>query len=300
MADAFEYIDIHVHILPEERSLNLMRWTRRFMPDHPVPVEITPDGIVDDLHAAGARVFWNHVFALHAGESRSLNRFNAELAERYRGLLPFATVHPEEEDRLAILEEALDELRLVGLKLHPMVTRFQPWQDAMLPVYAALNERGRPLLIHSGYDEFYRYGYGVDQLERIAAAYPDLTLILAHMIFPQIPEAFDLVDRFPNVYLDATNVCGSLTRFLEMFGPGDMETHPLATALREGIARHPDRVVFGSDHPAGLGDLRMVLEDMAAIPFSPTQRAAMLRETPLRLTRQFDTGWLGETELATG
>ena len=287
-----EYVDIHVHVLPEDRSTKLMQWTRKVMPDHPVPIDISPEDIVRDLRTHRARFFWNLVFPIRAGESRALNAFNVAIAERFGRVLPFCTVHPDEEDRVELLEDAFDECGMVGLKLHPMVTRFQPWQDAMQPVYRVLDERRRPLIIHSGYDEFYGYGYGVDQLENIARTYPNITLILSHLIFPQVEAAFGLVDRYPNVYLDATNVFGSLVRFLPALTDRDMKDHPLALALLEGFARHSDRIMFGTDHPAGIGDVGDILADMFAFHLSPEQRNAMLLDTPTRLSDAFDTGWL--------
>ena len=287
-----EYVDVHVHVLPEERSHKLMRWVRRAMPEHPVPIEITPDEIVRDLKEHGARCFWNLVFPIGPGESRALNHFNVRVAERFPRVLPFATAHPDEEDKEGILEEAFDELGLVGLKLHPMVTRFQPWQDAMQPIYAACDARSKPIVMHSGYDEFYGYGYGVDQLENIARTYPNITLILSHLIFPQVREAFDLVARYPNVYLDATNVFGSLIRLRPQLEKSGVANDAITQDLLAGFDRHSDRIVFGTDHPAGVGDVGTILADMFTVDLSPAQRQAMLLDTPTRLSEQFDTGWL--------
>ena len=97
-----------------------------------------------------------------------------------------------------------------GLKLHPMVQRFSPGHPALEPAIAALAEYGLPLYVHTGFDEWYGWGYDLGELERIAERHPSIPLVLCHCAFPRLEWATEMARRHPQVWLDTTNVFGSI------------------------------------------------------------------------------------------
>jgi uncharacterized protein len=255
-------IDVHVHLYPERRLGGLMRWIHKGIPGHPVPVDITVEAVVADLRAAGVERFLAAVFPLAPGEARELNRFNADLAKDLPEMIPLGTVHPEDPDPGAAARKAIEVLGLKGIKLHPMMMGMDVCDPRLMPVYALLQEAGRPLLAHTGFEE------GCDQAgrrgdwERLFRDFPRLTILLAHMFFPDLPYAFSLLSRFGNVVLDATNVFGMM---LWPDGPlpfGISRPRWSREELVAAIEAHPDRVVFGSDHPAGMGTLEEVIRQV--------------------------------------
>ena len=70
-------VDAHVHLLPDARMETLMRWLLRALPDVGVPADITADGALADLRAAGGRRFVNLVFPLRPGEADELHPWAA-------------------------------------------------------------------------------------------------------------------------------------------------------------------------------------------------------------------------------
>lgn len=255
-------IDIHVHLYPERRLGGLMRWIHKGVPGHPVPVDVTVEQIVTDLRAAGAERFLAAVFPLAPGEARELNRFNADLARAVPEMIPLGTVHQDDPDPVAVAREALEVLGLKGIKLHPMMMGLAVGDPRLMPVYALLQEMGRPLLVHTGFEEGYGRTTRREDWERLFRAFPRLTFLLAHAFFPDLPYAFSLPHRFGNVVLDATNVFGMM---LWPEGPlpfGISRPRWGREELAAAIEAHPDRVVFGSDHPAGMGTLAGVIRQV--------------------------------------
>ncbi|MGE5663001.1 MAG: amidohydrolase family protein [Deltaproteobacteria bacterium] len=252
-------VDGHVHLYPPRRLGGLMRWVHRGIPGHPVPVDITVDDAVADLRAAGVTAFFAAVFPLAPGEARELNRFNAELARRTPGMIPFGTAHQDDTDPGAVAAEALGPLGLKGIKLHPMMMKMAPGGPGMAGICDVAQEAGRPLLVHTGFEEGYARTPEKDQWETLFRAYPRLTVILAHAFFPDLPYAFSLLRRFENVLLDLTNVIGML-RWAHGPLPFGISRSPWGTEeFACALEADASRVLFGSDHPAGMGTIEEIV-----------------------------------------
>ena len=128
-----------------------------------------------------------------------------------------------------------------------------------------LERRSAPIFIHTGYDEW--YGHNLDRagLEGMLAAYPGLPVVLPHLGFPDLAWAFQLADRFPQIWLDLTNVPGS---FVWMGHDSDDDLHQ---TLSEGVERHASRVLMGTDYPVGMGNLEDILEQYRSVGLSASQ-----------------------------
>ena len=255
-------IDTHVHLYPPRRFGGLMRWVHRGMPGHPVPVDITVEKTVADLRAAGVEAFFAAVFPLVPGEARELNRFNAALARRVPGMIAMGTAHQDDGDPAAVAAEALGPLGLKGIKLHPVVMKMAPADPRMAKVYALVQEAGRPLLFHTGFEEGYGRAPEKEQWEALFRAYPRLTFILAHAFFPDLPYAFSLLPRYGNVLLDLTNVIGML---LWRDGPLPFGVPRSPWGKEEfaaALEANASRVLFGSDHPAGMGTMEEIVRQV--------------------------------------
>ncbi len=263
------YYDCHTHLFPDRRMGGLMRWIHRALPDFQVPVDITADKAVADLRASGAVRWANLLFPIAPGEAPSLHAFGAALAERVPEITPFGGVHVEDDDPVGIVEEALDGYGMAGLKFHPMVQKFDPWDERLTGVLDLVESRGVPIYVHTGYDEWYGHELDRGGMESMLERHPHLPVVLPHLGFPDLAWAFDLAERFPQVWLDLTNVPGSF----EWMAPGDDE---LRTVLVEGVDRFRDRVLMGTDYPAGMGNLDQILAQYRSVGFNDAQLEYMM------------------------
>lgn len=235
----------------------LMRWIHRAVMDFQVPADITADQAVADLRAAGAVGWANLLFPLSPGEAPELHKWGRELADRFPEITPFGGVHIHDHEPLEVVQEAVEHYGMSGLKFHPMVQRFYPWHPRLAAVLNYLDARSLPIYVHTGYEGRYNHEYDRAGLVAMLEVYPNLPVVLSHLCFPDLDWAFSLADRFPQVWLDLTNIPGSLQL---RDAPED-----LTRAFTEGLATHRDRSLMGTDYPAGMGNLQEILEQFHSV-----------------------------------
>jgi predicted TIM-barrel fold metal-dependent hydrolase len=284
-----EIIDAHVHIMPPERLRGLMRWIKRAFPAHPVDSRIGEDGIRADLENIGIRFFFNYVYPLTDDETHSLNDFNHHVGGRLPEAAPFGSLHIDTPRKKSVVKKCMDEYQFVGLKFHPFVQKFNPADERLFCVYEIMEEISRPVVLHTGFDEFYRQEISFEQLEGILSCFPSLPLVLSHAIFPRFGEAQTLAERYPNVYLDVTNVFGALKMHEAEDIPESFRTagERYIDDFREMVAACPRRILFGSDHPAGMGGLKEIYRDFFDFGLPESVAREILWETPLAFIERF-------------
>jgi len=206
----------------------------------------------------------------------------AGMKRRVPGVVPFGCVHRDDSAPSLAAEEAILRLGLAGLKFHPMVQRFDPWDKRLFGVYERMNEWRRPIYIHTGFDEWYGFHLPDDSLRSLLATYPDIPFVFCHMIFPKLGLAFELAEEFPNLWLDATNVFGSIALFKRMGEPVPLDLD----GAREGMERWADRIMFGTDHPAGMGSIEEILKDLHDFGLSAECEGKILHETASRFLKE--------------
>ncbi len=264
-------VDCHAHLLPPKRMAKLIEWTLRFSPTHPVPEDVALEALLEEYARVGVSGIWNFAHAIFPDETETLNEWNRRLAESDPRIIPFGTCHPQEPDPLAVVDRCLGEYGFAGMKFHPFVQKFAPWEERFFPVYRRIAEHGRIVVFHTGFEQFYGGPLPAAGFEAILRALPELVVVFAHANYPRIGEAFDLVARYPNLYLDTVHVFAGATHEWEQYG-GDPRV--IAAELREGIRAFPGRVMFGTDHPSGTGTLRQMYDDFHAfgLPLDVEQR----------------------------
>jgi predicted TIM-barrel fold metal-dependent hydrolase len=136
------------------------------------------------------------------------------------------------------------------------------------PVFALAQEMGRPVLIHTGFEEGYGRNTPREEWDRLFRRFPRLTFLLAHMFFPGLESGFSLLSLHENIYLDCTNV----------FGMFDWPEGPLPFGISRprmgkeeflaAIESSRDRILFGSDHPAGMGTMADIVRQVETFGLS--------------------------------
>lgn len=276
-------IDCHVHLLPPERMAKLIRWTLRFNPAHPVPETVTLEALLDEYRAVGVDYVWNFAHAIFPEETAPLNEWNRRLGQAHPWILPFGTCHPESPDPVAVVDRCLGEYGFVGMKFHPFVQRFTPWEPRFFPIWERIARHRRILVFHTGFEEFYGGLLPLTGFEAILSAFPELPVVFAHANYPWVGQAFELVARHPGLYLDTVHVFARVTQ------AWDRRTAARSAweELRQGLRAFPDRVMFGTDHPSGTGTLAQMYDEFRAFGLPEDLERRLLGETARRLVERF-------------
>jgi uncharacterized protein len=163
------------------------------------------------------------------------SRMIADFTRDKDDLVPFGSINPNYHTPLAEWENSVT-LGVRGFKFYPADHSFNPFMPAMLEVYQRCAEYGLPVIFHTGLtaqrdasQEFIRPNDFLPLIER----FPDLVVILAHAgksYWHQ--EAFELVLRHPNAYVDTALVDPNVIRDV--------------CSTRPEVA---DKILFGSDWP---------------------------------------------------
>ena len=231
-------VDSHVHLLPGRLGQKVRAFfdagvsstfTLAYPNDHPV--------IIDTLAREGVDAIWTLPYAHKAGVAEGLNAASAETVAQFAHspvrVVGGLTIHPDDENPVDIVRHAVDVHGLRVLKLHCSVGNFAVDDVRLQPVFAFASERHLPTVVHLGHNVNGRTdAEELPAIGEVADQFPDMPLILAHCGHHAAPEAIALMDLHPSLHADLTPV---------------VTEHPTITA--EHIARHPDRILFGSDCP---------------------------------------------------
>ena len=209
------------------------------------------------------------------GRLQRRNAWTCQLAQEHPQLIAFISLDPGmgEGPLLAEVDQAVAQ-GARGIKLHPASQRFHPNDRRLWPVYERAQALGLPIISHSGafmYDpknDFAHPRYFADVL----AAFPKLTLVLAHAGWGAHATAIELARTYPNAFFD----CCAIVNGTEPSPPmSDEEAVNLLRAL--GC----DRVMFGSDYP--WFDPLLDSQRLQRLPLTDAEKRSILHDNARRI-----------------
>ncbi len=179
------------------------------------------------------------LYAVDAPIVYASNEYVHRLCERYPDrLIGFASVNPMRPGAVAEFQRAIEDLSLKGLKLHPPLQRFFPNDESVFPLYEKAAELNVPVVFHVGTTPFgalCRLAHADPLLiDDVAVAFPSLRIMLTHLGTLWHHEAFMVVEKNPNVYIDTAAYLYEIPEIL-------------TRDMVERIGR--DKVIFGTDYP---------------------------------------------------
>ncbi|OUM87035.1 MAG: hypothetical protein BAA01_16635 [Bacillus thermozeamaize] len=272
------WFDGHLHIMSEKRMKSGIRWAIKAGFDMGLePEQTTEDTLLQQIRNTGIRYFFNFFFPIFPRTTLEILNWQTQFALRTPEAFPFVSVHVNDGDPLPFVEEALERRRFVGLKLHPYAQRLALSHPLLEPVYDYVEKKGAIFVTHTGYDAFYGQSGITQDLEKILEDHPQLITVVAHMLYPEMDKAFEWLERFPNLYLDGTNVIYSAAQ------DGTIgRLYPL-------LEKYADRILFGSDYAMAMEPIGSTWKRFAELPISEEAKIQIGQKTPLQLLRR--SGW---------
>ncbi|TFF85036.1 MAG: amidohydrolase [Promethearchaeota archaeon] len=167
--------------------------------------------------------------------NEDIRNFMEMYPDRFIG---FAGIDPPAIDVLEQLEYAIESLDLKGVKIVPPVQKFDVSNDKYNEIWEKIEEYGIPLWIHTGHQlstkgSIAKFGHPM-LIDELALKHEDLKIIMGHMGTPWFWDAYSVVLRHPNVYID-------ISAHPELY-----QYFPWDAYNKYNI---DDKVLFASDHP---------------------------------------------------
>lgn len=232
------------------------------------------ENMITDMNNAGIdkAVIVAMDLSTHYGVEMVTNEDVGRFASTYPDrLIPFASVDPS-NGRLAIdqLTHAVNNLGCKGLKLVPPVQHFNFSDPNHFPLWETAQSLDIIVWTHASHqmshpDSDARLGYPM-LLEPIAHQFPDLKLVLGHCGFPWVWEAWSLVVRHPNVYLD-------ISAYPQLYNHFPWDAYSKSDA--------ENKLLFATDYP--LYSFQEVLTALDEVDISPEFKRKILHENASKL-----------------
>ena len=210
-------INSHCHVYPSKIAAKAVMGIRDFYDLH-MSLNGTVDDLIEDGNKVGVVHYLIHSVATTPKQVQSINEFISFEVSNHPGLFTgFGTLHPDSEDIEGDLDHII-ELGLKGVKVHPDFQQFALNEERAFKMGEAINERGLPIMIHCGDEEF-----------------PDLTVIGAHFAgWSMWEKATEELAGTPNLIVDCSSSLYALSP---------------ETARDLIHAYGADRVLWASDFP---------------------------------------------------
>ena len=280
----YPVIDAHAHIMPMRmiKPGPLAEW-RKTYGDKVAEIQETledPAKLLAHLDREGIDkvVCINYIARDLFGFTDEVHDYVARLCQYAPDrLLPCGAVDPVYSgDLVRDAEDLLYRRKIRLLKVHGPHAGFAPddylRDKPMLgKVYAMAEEAGVPVMFHTGTSIFpgarSKYGHPM-ALDDIAVDFPQLKIIMAHGGRPLwMAEAFFLIRRHPNVYMD---ISGIPPKLLLNYFPR--------------IEEIAEKTMFGSDWPSpGIPGMAVNVTQLCQLPLSDQTKRKILHDTAQRL-----------------
>ncbi len=262
-------IDSHVHLLPDRLAAKIRAFFDRGLPTQ-LAYPIDHGFVLDRLAEAGITKVWSLPYAHKPSVGEGMNVSLAEIARTAHSvrIVNGSTVHPDDDNPLAIVRHAVEELESKVLKLHCSVGDFAVDTPLLDPIWKYSSEHSLPVVIHLGHNtNGFTESDELDPIEVVAERFPEAVIIIAHCGHRAAAQALNIIERRSNVYADLTPV---------VFEP---------VALPAGRAQQlHTKLLFGTDAPNTAITAEAALDHLRAQTLTEAAWQAITHDNAERLT----------------
>ncbi len=226
-------IDFHVHAFPDELAGKAMKKLMDEAPEAQAYLDGTLGQLLGSMDRSGIEKCVLSCIATRPKQFEPIFEWCKQI--RSDRVIPFPSVHPQDEAAVERVEKIKDE-GFAGIKFHPYYQDFWLNEERMWPVYDKASELGLMVVAHTGYDIAFAYDRRADceQILKVAKRWPDLKFIATHLggwkMWQEVREQF--IGK--PVYTEISFALDELER----------------DVVRDMLMRHPaDYILFGTDSP---------------------------------------------------
>jgi hypothetical protein len=216
--------------------------------------------------------------AAHAERLIRLNRWACDTAAAHPELSVFIGADPTViggEEGAGHLREMVEDHAARGIKIHPVAQRFVPDDPRMRATYQTCVELGLPVLSHSGAAKTGAPFGDPASFGPVLDAFPDLTLVLAHLGGARWDRTAEFARAFPKASFDLSEV-------IEWTGAPNAPSRENLARLIQDVG--PSRVMLGTDFP--WYDLGRTVELVMDLPLlAKEEKEAILGANAARILR---------------
>ena len=238
-----EIINAHVHMIELDKMVEKMG-DLKLASGISVLDDIEPtiplleiDTMLSQMTDAG--ISKSIIYAVDAPIVYASNEYVHLLCEKYPDrLIGIGSVNPLAENALEVIDHAINEFGLKGLKFHPPLQNFFMNDKKVFPVYEKAVDLNIPVIFHVGTTPFgslCRLSQANPlRVDDVAVEFPDLRIMLTHLGTLWHNESFMVVEKNPNVFIDTAAYLYEIEQILTM---------DLVRRIGE------DKIIFGTDYP---------------------------------------------------
>ena len=122
-------------------------------------------------------------------------------------IIPFMSLHPLDPNWNDEYDRCVGDLGCKGIKLGPNYQDFDPTGPEAFALFARLESDQIPIVFHQGTSPMTEapltYAHPLTS-DKIAMAFPNLTMVLAHLAHPWQADCLSVVRKHPNVWADVS------------------------------------------------------------------------------------------------
>ena len=238
-------VDCHVNVYEDEHILPLLREQTASRSGGVDPCA-TPERVKGAMTGVDRYV----AFTIRYGDSAGVEGSD-EATARLMALDPgrcvgFAYADPRRPDAMEKLRHATGTLGLRGVKFGPIYNGVGVLDPRLEPVITHCRRHDLPLTMHMGTTYANRapleFGRPI-HVDALAARYPDLKVVMAHMGHPWVDECIAVIRKNPNVYAEISALHYRPWQFWNM----------LVSAQEYGVADR-GKIFWGTDFPYAGGE----------------------------------------------
>jgi uncharacterized protein len=249
-----EIINAHVHMVELKKirnntTINTLKSSSVFKELKTMLPTLFSKTLTKQMDEAG--ISKSVLYALYCPIIYASNSYVAKLCKKdEKRRIGFASVDISLENRAEILEKDLKDYSMKGVKFHPPLQNFYPDDKMMYPIYELIAGLNIPVVFHVGTTPF-GHLVKLDQanpllIDNVANNFPKLKIMLTHLGTLWHNEAFMVVEKHPNVYIDTAAYLYEIPEIMN---------NNLINRVGE------EKFIFGTDYPTPFGSTPHRMKD---------------------------------------